>query len=214
MDAAKRIIVSGVDGSAAGQRALQWAIGEAVRGGGTVRAVTAWSWDTPAVAMVRSVSVEQLGAPTTPVEAMERAKQVLSQAVDRVLAGLEDPPVVDQFSQRGIPSEALCAAAADADLLVLGSHGHGQLHDRLVGSTSERAIHLAPCPVVVVPDPRHAETNRERARRASRQGGDSDAEPAALEAREGRPIRTPGATPSPAGTPERASSEDALPRDP
>jgi len=203
MDAAKRIIVSGVDGSAAGQRALQWAIGEAVRGGGTVRAVTAWSWDTPAVAMVRSVSVEQLGAPTTPVEAMER-----------VLAGLEDPPVVDQFSQRGIPSEALCAAAADADLLVLGSHGHGQLHDRLVGSTSERAIHLAPCPVVVVPDPRHAETNRERARRASRQGGDSDAEPAALEAREGRPIRTPGATPSPAGTPERASSEDALPRVP
>ncbi len=50
----------------------------------------------------------------------------------------------------------LCISALDAELLVLGSHGHGAVHDQLVGSTSMRAIHHASCPVVVLPDPRHA----------------------------------------------------------
>jgi hypothetical protein len=44
------------------------------------------------------------------------------------------------------------------------------VHDKLVGSTSERAIHHAPCPVVVIPDPRHVEKNLEQAKvRRSRQ---------------------------------------------
>jgi hypothetical protein len=48
-------------------------------------------------------------------------------------------------------------SAQDAELMVLGTHGHGAVHDTLVGSTSKRAIHHASCPVVIVPDPRHAE---------------------------------------------------------
>lgn len=46
--------------------------------------------------------------------------------------------------------------------MVLGSHGHGAVHDKLIGSTSERAVHHAPCPVVFVPDPRHVEKNLRR----------------------------------------------------
>jgi nucleotide-binding universal stress UspA family protein len=137
-----------------------WAIDEAIRRYGKVRAVTAWSWD----------GVEALAAPGTPAEALGRARQMLDAAVEEATSSMENPPEVERLCERGVPSEALCTSAADAELLVLGSHGHGAVHDKLVGSTSERAIHHAPCPVVVIPDPRHVERNLEQARvRRSRQ---------------------------------------------
>lgn len=154
MSTGEHVIVCGVDGSEAGDRALRWAVDEARVRSAKVRAVTAWSWD----------GLEDLGAPTTPAAALERAQQVLDRAVEEVLSGLESPPVVERTCERGTPSEALCLAAVDADLLVVGSHGHGAVHDKLIGSTSERTLHHAPCPVVIVPDPRHAERNVERAR--------------------------------------------------
>ena len=52
------------------------------------------------------------------------------------------------------PVDALVAAAADADLLVVGSRGlHGL---RALGSVSERVAHRAGCSVLVVrpPEPR------------------------------------------------------------
>jgi nucleotide-binding universal stress UspA family protein len=153
MDERQPVIVCGVDGSSAGDRALRWAIDDAVRRSGAVRAVTAWSWD----------GLEDFGAASTAAEAFERARRVLDASVDRAIDTTEDPPVIERICQRGTPSDALCDAAVDAELLVLGSHGHGTAHDKLVGSTSERAVHRAPCPIVIVPEPRHAERNLERA---------------------------------------------------
>jgi nucleotide-binding universal stress UspA family protein len=39
----------------------------------------------------------------------------------------------------------------EADVAVLGSHGHGALRRALLGSVSEGVIRRAPCPVLVVP---------------------------------------------------------------
>ena len=50
----------------------------------------------------------------------------------------------------GGPAEALIAAAADADLLVVGNRGRGNLAAALLGSTSAKVADQAPCPVVVV----------------------------------------------------------------
>ena len=36
------------------------------------------------------------------------------------------------------------------DLLVIGSTGHSQFYERMLGSRAERLVHLAPCPVLVV----------------------------------------------------------------
>jgi len=41
-----------------------------------------------------------------------------------------------------------------ADMLVLGSHGHGALHNLLVGSVAEGVLRGARCPVLVVPSPK------------------------------------------------------------
>ena len=47
----------------------------------------------------------------------------------------------------------LCATAAEeaADVLVVGSHGHGALADALLGSISNYAVHHSDRPVLVVP---------------------------------------------------------------
>lgn len=56
------------------------------------------------------------------------------------------------------PAHALvhCAEREHADLVVLGAHGHANLADRLLGSTSYSVSHAAPCPVLIVPPARAA----------------------------------------------------------
>jgi nucleotide-binding universal stress UspA family protein len=39
--------------------------------------------------------------------------------------------------------------ARKADLLIVGFMGHSALYDRIIGSTSDRLVRLAPCPVLV-----------------------------------------------------------------
>lgn len=46
------------------------------------------------------------------------------------------------------------AESCDADLIVVGSHGHGALYRAIVGSTSEGVLRNARVPVLVVPGKR------------------------------------------------------------
>jgi nucleotide-binding universal stress UspA family protein len=52
----------------------------------------------------------------------------------------------------GIPSQRIAAAAAQltADLIVMGTHGRTGLEHVLVGSTAERVVRIASCPVLTV----------------------------------------------------------------
>ena len=56
---------------------------------------------------------------------------------------------------KGDAAKLIVEKAADlqADIVVLGSHGHGRLHKALVGSVSEAVIRHAPCSVMIVPNP-------------------------------------------------------------
>jgi nucleotide-binding universal stress UspA family protein len=51
----------------------------------------------------------------------------------------------------GRPGHVLVDASSSAQLLVVGSHGHGDLVGRLIGSVSQYCVTHARCPVVVVP---------------------------------------------------------------
>ncbi|HML07147.1 MAG TPA: universal stress protein [Xanthobacteraceae bacterium] len=42
------------------------------------------------------------------------------------------------------------AAELKADLLVIGSTGHSQFYERMLGTRAARIVHLAACPVLVV----------------------------------------------------------------
>ena len=58
----------------------------------------------------------------------------------------------------GIPVDKIVKEAAEfhADLVILGSHGHGPLHDLMVGSVTAGVLRKARCPVLVVPCPKPA----------------------------------------------------------
>jgi len=63
--------------------------------------------------------------------------------------GLKVTPLLLQ----GPPGETIVAEAErlEADLIIIGSHGHGAFHKTLVGSTSEDVLRKARIPVMVIP---------------------------------------------------------------
>jgi nucleotide-binding universal stress UspA family protein len=90
---------------------------------------------------------------TTPADARNRAIDLLASAV--AAAGVAHPGVaVAEEAVEGPPARVLTDTARDADLLVLGSHGHGRLFHAVVGSVADACIRAATCPVVVAPTPR------------------------------------------------------------
>ncbi|WP_431916310.1 universal stress protein [Nonomuraea jabiensis] len=130
-------IVVGVDGSPGGVRALGFAFAEAELRGTKLRAVHAWAWPHP-----------------SGFEPADRDSELdRSRELNELLAGhRERHPGVEVVAEivHGHPVEVLREAAADADLLVLGTHGRGQLAGMLMGSISQAMLHHAPCPLAVV----------------------------------------------------------------
>ncbi len=60
---------------------------------------------------------------------------------------------VEALTVQGDIAEAILAHSQSlpADMIILGSHGHGALHNLLMGSVCEQVLRKATCPVVVVP---------------------------------------------------------------
>jgi universal stress protein A len=65
--------------------------------------------------------------------------------------GLQAEPIL----RHGNPYEEIVNAAKElgVDLIVIGSHGYTGLGHLLIGSTADRVLQCAPCPVLVVKDP-------------------------------------------------------------
>ena len=131
-------IVVGVDGSEGGDRALRFAIAEARLRSASVRAVHAWS-----------MPYYEFPIPLDDVQS--GAAKLLDDAVDRVSAGESEPvPVIVRSVVQGQTSAMLVDQSKGAELLVVGSRGHGGLASLLLGSTSLQCSHHATCPVAIV----------------------------------------------------------------
>lgn len=84
----------------------------------------------------------------------ERSRQVALQGVAIATdAGLDAEAVTLPDELNVAETLASIAAERDATAIVVGSHGHGALHTRVLGSTSTKLLSHATCPVVVIPAP-------------------------------------------------------------
>ena len=141
-------IVVGVDGSAHSEAALRWAAEEAALRAAALEIVHAWSFvpvatpaDSGLVPMAWTDNVELLDV------TRQAAQDAAAAQVEEVL-GADHGATVSVVE--GGPAEALLDAAKDADLVVVGNRGRGNLAAALLGSTSAKVADSAPCPVVVV----------------------------------------------------------------
>jgi nucleotide-binding universal stress UspA family protein len=157
-----RRVVVGVDGSSGSQAALRWAVVEAGMRTATLHAVMCWPTDS-------GRRVTRIGnSPSDDGLAM------LNRFIAEATAASGGPAVTVMVSVRpGNPTEMLIEAAEHADLLVVGSRGHGSVVGALIGSVSHDLVTHAPCIVVVVPDA--DQLQRRDAAASSRRAGGHDA---------------------------------------
>ncbi len=85
----------------------------------------------------------------------ERDARHLREAIGRAETTLKrDGVSVDGFLVRGRPASSIVdeAEGMNADLVVVGSRGHGTIATMLLGSTAAEVVDHAPCPVLVARD--------------------------------------------------------------
>ncbi len=133
-------VVVGVDGSEESRLALHWAFEYAQMSGAPVEAVTAW--DIPPT---------YGWAPF--YDDVDLAKKAQETAEETVRSVLGDNAPVTCRVERGHPAPVLVAASERAQLLVVGSRGHGAFAGMLLGSVSQHCVHHAHCPVVIIRSP-------------------------------------------------------------
>jgi nucleotide-binding universal stress UspA family protein len=131
-------IIVGIDGSVRSHQALDWAVREA-----GIR-------NAPLTVLPVQQAVAYLGDD----DPTERARKAALAETEEVLDQVADdshPTSVAVQAVLGAPAEELLRAAADADLIVVGSCGAGTSKKFLLGSVSSYPVHHVHCPVVVIP---------------------------------------------------------------
>jgi nucleotide-binding universal stress UspA family protein len=158
-DAARGVIVCGVDGSTGSRYALQEAIRSAVRRGARVQAVAVY--ESPE--MWAAMSWGAMGdLPIPDAETLHREGLKLAQgvvdAVTPAMAAELTLPEITVDARPGRPAEELVDAARGADELVVGHRGRGAFGSVVLGSVGLGCVLHAACPVTVVPEPAVAGT--------------------------------------------------------
>lgn len=141
-------IVVGVDGSEGSVEALRWAGDEALLREDSVCALYAWTYP-----VFLGAPMETLGPIPERSELVREGERVLEEAV---AAAFPDGAAVEVTLEvvEDPPARALVRASHDADLLVVGSRGHGGFRELLLGSVSHQCVLHSSCPVVVIPGAR------------------------------------------------------------
>ncbi|GLY88905.1 universal stress protein [Actinoallomurus iriomotensis] len=135
----RRPVVVGYDGSPGADQALCWGAEEAQLRDLPLVIFHAWHWPYPFHPLAQQVleQVENVGA------------AVLEAGVDRVRELAEGLEVRTHLA-KGTSAAVMLEAARDAELVVLGSRGHGGFEDLQAGSAAMQVPAHADRPVIVV----------------------------------------------------------------
>src|SRR5258707_7621102 len=134
-------IVVGVDGSQSSLAALRWAVRQAELTGAPLEIVSAWEWPVSYLGWVTPVPPDY--------DPADEARRQLDKAVSAVLTP-GDAIEVRRSVIEGHAAPALEALSKTADLVVVGSHGHGEVVGMLLGSVSEHCVTHCRCSVVLI----------------------------------------------------------------
>jgi nucleotide-binding universal stress UspA family protein len=148
-------VVVGIDGSEGSDAALRFALEEARLRRATLRVVHAYVLPLAEVAPDPFL-LEFPSVPGPDLEAIAEdldkgAASLIDAAVERALGGSEADVAIERVAFEGSPAASLIDEAEGAELLVVGSRGHGRVHGLLLGSVSQQCVSHAPCPVAIVP---------------------------------------------------------------
>lgn len=137
---------SAVDHSEGAKAALRFALEEAKLRDARLRVVHAWQFGTIGAPGIEG-SYPVLGLDLSDLHrAAEEALEATVAEVVSDAAGVE----IERRVVEGAPGGVLVEESRGADLLVVGSRGHGGFAGLLLGSVSQQVAHHAACPVVIV----------------------------------------------------------------
>jgi nucleotide-binding universal stress UspA family protein len=140
----KNILV-GVDGSKPSVQACHYAMDLAAQT--SAQLTFLFVIETPQVIPVGPLSGYVTTAPARSEEEVKKAEAIVEQ-VAKERAGLK----ITTRVELGDPVDTICEVAKtmNADLVVVGARGHNAAQRFLLGSVSDRVVHHAACPVLVV----------------------------------------------------------------
>ncbi|MEX0168347.1 universal stress protein [Streptomyces sp. LMG1-1-1.1] len=133
-----REIVAGVDGSPESLAAADWAAREALHRGLPLRLAHAWRWEPLDIPLIQDPETQQRAA----YAVLREAEATIAERHPEVALSAELLP--------DTPVAALLGAEEGAEMLVIGSRGHGAVAGFLLGSYGQQIIAAAACPVVAV----------------------------------------------------------------
>lgn len=158
-------IVVGVDGSEGSVVALRWALDEARLRGSSVRVIYAYRSPQFPLTETQLGVAGGMGVPVIVDEGGEelrrtvetQARGVIDDSVRRAGGDAVDGLQIERVAREGPAAQTLIEAGRGAELLVVGSRGHGGFVGLLLGSVSQQCAQHPPCPVVILPPPDEAE---------------------------------------------------------
>ncbi|MFH1452725.1 MAG: universal stress protein [Armatimonadota bacterium] len=145
----KKILLA-TDGSASSLKAAQYALQLA---GQTKASVTILTAGPVPIMDLMNYHPSMAEDDILPKQVEERIKQAGEKAIDNTLEVFKGSKIkVDTHFEYGHPAEAIASYAANNgyDLIIIGNRGLSEIKSLFLGSISDRVLHIAHCPVLVV----------------------------------------------------------------
>jgi nucleotide-binding universal stress UspA family protein len=142
-EASRHGVVVGTDGSPVAEAAIGFAFQQADELGAPLTVVHAWT---------DPMTVSMLGSTVPKYDPDEYPREKHALLVESLAGWADKFPEVEMHARviRGHAISVLAKASAEADLLVVGCHGHSVLRGMVLGSVSQGLLHRASVPVSIV----------------------------------------------------------------